>query len=90
MIYVLRDGQMVEKTTIDLRQFAKTANFPTPAISRFEAFDSPVTGQPISSWRQRERDMHQADAVDPRDISRAALEKRQRIVERNVRARESE
>ena len=86
MIYVLRNGRLVEKGKS--QAWESRGYFPTPMISRFESFDSPVTGQSISSWRQRERDMHAADAVDPRDIPRAAIEKRQQTVERNARARE--
>jgi hypothetical protein len=51
-------------------------------VSRFEAFYSPVTDQTVSSWRQRERDMNAADAVDPRDIPTKAFEKRRAAVQR--------
>jgi hypothetical protein len=37
-------------------------------LSRIEPFESPVTGAEITSWRDRERDMKAADAVDPRDL----------------------
>jgi hypothetical protein len=82
MIYVYRNGELVEKP---YGSPART-EFPAPRVSRFEAFESPVTGQSISSWRQRERDMNAADAVDRRDLPQQAFDKRQRIEERNARA----
>jgi hypothetical protein len=69
-VWVLRDGLLVEKGLVDPLQFAKTANFGAPAISRFEAMESPVTGQVISSERQRQRDMAAVNCVDPRDFPR--------------------
>jgi hypothetical protein len=81
-VWVYRDGQIVEKR---FRSVAKPA-LAAPMVSRFEAMESPVTGKSISSWRERDRDMKAADAVDPRDIPAAAFEKRKRTVERNVRS----
>jgi hypothetical protein len=83
---VLRNGELVAKES----RKRKASIFPTPMVSRFEAFPSPVTGESISSWRQRERDMNAADAVDRRDIPQSVFEKRQRIVERNARANQSD
>jgi hypothetical protein len=49
----------------------------SPMLSpRLDAFESPVTGQEINSWRGRDRDMAAAGAVDPRDLPRAPFEKR--------------
>jgi hypothetical protein len=45
-------------------------------LSRFTAMESPVTGKEITSWRDRDRDMEAAGAVDPRDLPRGAKEKR--------------
>lgn len=39
-----------------------------PRVSRFEPMESPVTGEIITSWRQRDADMKAADAYDPRDV----------------------
>lgn len=74
-VYVLRGGQLVEKTFVANR--AKRADFATPQIQpRFETMESPVTGKSIGSWAERERDMKAADAVDARDIPRGPIEKR--------------
>jgi len=84
VIYVLRDGVLVEK---DSRELARNlASFPSPLISRMESYDSPVDGRSISSWRQRDADMNSVNAVDPRDIPRNTFEKRKATVERNARA----
>jgi hypothetical protein len=73
-IWVLRNGQLVTKAS-QMREAVKLS-FPCPRISRFEAFESPITGERISSWRQRDADMQAGGAVDPRDLDRAPFEKR--------------
>ena len=67
--YVFRDGKVVAKSTLGGAEFAKNANFPSPSVSRFEAYESPATGENISSDRQRERDLAVSDCHDPRDHS---------------------
>jgi hypothetical protein len=74
--WVFRDGVLVDKSTVGPPEFAKRANFPTPRVSRFDEMLSPVTEKTISSWRERDRDMYKADAVDPRDIPAKVVEKR--------------
>ena len=74
-VWILRDGRLVNKAEY-LNKGQVTVDFPIPHVSRFEPFDSPVTGQTISSWRQRDADMQAADAVDPRDLSGVPFEKR--------------
>jgi len=49
---------------------AARSDLPAPFFARFDAFESPVTGQPVTSERQRQRDMQQANAFDPRDLPR--------------------
>src|SRR5687768_14044205 len=64
-VVVIRDCRLVEKT--QYRNFA-ISDFPAPRLSRMTPFESPVTGKEISSWRERDRDMAAAGAVDPRDL----------------------
>ena len=45
---------------------------------RFETMESPVTGKPLTSWRDRDRDMDLCGAVDRRDLAAAPFEKRRR------------
>jgi hypothetical protein len=72
-VYVLRNGKMVVKgeNRVDIRD-----GFPTPMLSKFESFESPITGETISSWRQRDADMQAGSAVDPRDLPRGPFEQR--------------
>ena len=74
-IYVLRDGRLVIKAE-HLNKGQVTVDFPTPMISRFDSFESPITGETISSWRQRDADMQAGGAVDPRDLPREPFERR--------------
>ena len=67
-VYVRRNGKLVDVATLPRRPVDPAA-FPTPRISRFEAFESPVTGETISSWRERERDMNENDCFDTRDLA---------------------
>jgi hypothetical protein len=76
-VYVMRDGKLVEKSSTSARS-SSFSSFPSPRISRIEAFESPITGEQISSWRQRDRDMNAADAVDPRDLPRKPFEQRRK------------
>jgi hypothetical protein len=82
-IFIWRGDGFVEKGTYKLPESEKRSDFPTPMLSpRLETFESPVTGKAVTSWRDRDRDMAAADAVDPRDIPKKALEKRATVVER--------
>jgi len=67
--YVFRDGLIIPKGEALGRQARPArSSLPAPMLSRMEPFESPVTGKEISSWRERDRDMAAADAVDPRDL----------------------
>lgn len=70
-VYVLRGGALRPKgDDRDAGGHRRSArsDFPSPRLSRMEPFESPVTGKEISSWRERDRDMAAAGAVDPRDL----------------------
>jgi hypothetical protein len=81
-VWVIRNGILVEKGPAQV----DTPTFPRPTVSRMAPFDSPVTGKEISSWRERDRDMAAAGAVDPRDLPRQPFEKRRVRNERSRRA----
>jgi len=86
-VFIIREGKVVEKGSMQEARDDRRSIFPAPRVSRMDSFESPVTGESISSWRQRERDMSAADAVDRRDIPQAAFDKRKRIEERNAKAK---
>ena len=69
-VFVFRDGRVVPKGS-DRAVTVQPArsDLPAPMLSRMEPFESPVTGREISSWRDRDRDMREAGAVDPRDLA---------------------
>jgi hypothetical protein len=78
-VWVFRDGELVDKSTIRPPQFAKSETLCTPMIQpAFPDMESPVTGKMVGSWAERERDMRAADAVDARDMPRGPIEKRRK------------
>jgi len=77
MIFVIRDGALVPKPINGSDGEAAGASFPKPMLSpRFETMESPVTGEAITSWRGRDRDMQAAGAVDRRDLPDKPFEQR--------------
>lgn len=68
-VFVRRNGVLVDKDTLRGCQPIENKGFPTPRISRFEAFESPIDGKTISSWRERDRDMAENDCFDTRDLA---------------------
>jgi hypothetical protein len=81
--FVIRDGKLVERDRLARPGRLETSTFPAPAVSRMTSYESPVTGKDITSWRERERDMDAAGAVDPRDLPRKPFEKRKEFNERS-------
>lgn len=67
-VYVIRDGQLVDKATMAAARADARAIFPVPHVSRMTPFESPVTGAEITSWRARDADMKAVDAFDVRDL----------------------
>jgi hypothetical protein len=68
-VYVIKDSVLIDKRKLKPPPVARSI-FPAPMLSRIEPFESPVTGKEITSWRERDRDMAAAGAVDPRDLPR--------------------
>ena len=66
-VYVIKDGKLVDRRRVAPARVARS-HLPAPMLSRIEPFESPVTGKEITSWRERDRDMAAAGAVDPRDL----------------------
>jgi hypothetical protein len=73
-VYVLRNNVFVVKRKV---RPEIPHDFPLPMIRRFEPYESPVTGEMITSERQRARDMAAVGACDPRDLPRAPFEQRE-------------
>jgi hypothetical protein len=81
-VYVRRNGKLVNKASLQKPPTDMRENmFPTPMISRFESFESPVTGKDVTSWRQRDQEMREHDCYDPRDLSPDHVYRRGRDVQ---------
>jgi hypothetical protein len=65
-VWVIRDGQLVEKGRYN--KIVIAADFPTPMVSRMEPYESPVTGREVTSWRQRDQEMRDHNCYDGRDL----------------------
>jgi hypothetical protein len=79
-VYVFRDGKYVDKATLYRHERVNTG-FPTPRLSRFDSFESPITGEAVTSWRQRDREMNEHDCYDPRDLPADHVYRRGREVQ---------
>jgi|SRR5678816_2896654 len=67
-VWVIRNGELVEKANFEEARDDKRSIFPSPKVSRFESYESPIDDKTISSHRQRDVDMHKSNAYDVRDI----------------------
>lgn len=69
-IWVFENGTMVIKGS-DRTPTPARSDFPTPMLSRMEPYESPITdGKMINSWSEREREMRDNNAYDPRDVKK--------------------
>lgn len=77
-VWVFRDGGLVDKRDVPPPSWGiNRSDLSSPRVSRFETFTSPIDDETsISSWRQRDKDMDAAGAVDPRDLPREPFERR--------------
>jgi len=65
--YVLYGGRLIEKRYRPAPLQHAASDLPAPAIQSFETYPSPINDLPISSSRQREKDLHNSGSYDPRD-----------------------
>jgi hypothetical protein len=66
-VYILRNGELVEKTSLEEARADRDPIFPRPNVSRFESYASPIDDSTISSHRQRDVDMYRSNSYDVRD-----------------------
>lgn len=91
-VYVRRNGVLVDKQTGEpiVQRALALKGFPTPRLSRLDAYESPITGKEIGSWRQRDAEMKEHDCYDPRDLGAGHVFKRGRAVQlEEVRANDT-
>jgi len=67
-IYVFRSGAVVPKSSVK-REVRQRSDLAAPRVSRMEPYASPIDGKEVSSWGQRDRELRDNDAYDPRDVS---------------------
>jgi hypothetical protein len=70
-VYVFYDGRLIEKRYRPARHQHAASNLPAPAVQSFESYLSPIDDAPVTSHRQRERDLHQSGSYDRRDTPAA-------------------
>lgn len=68
--FVLHEGKLIDKRERPVPLKA-ASDLPAPAVHSFESYASPVDDRPITSNRQRERDLHASGSYDPRDTPAA-------------------
>jgi hypothetical protein len=66
--WVLRNGAIVVKGSDRDNPTPARSDFPAPQISRMEAYESPIDGKEVTSWAQRDRELRDNNAYDPRDL----------------------
>jgi hypothetical protein len=68
-VWVIRNGVLVKKGSMQEARNDKRSIFPTPRLSRLEPYQSPIDGKEITSWSQRDKDLRDSNSYDPRDVS---------------------
>jgi hypothetical protein len=67
-VYVLYAGRLIEKRYRPAPAASHAASeLPAPAVQSFESYLSPIDDAPVTSHRQRERDLHRSGSYDRRD-----------------------
>ena len=69
-VYVVRGGVLVNRADL-IDTLTSRSVFPAPRLSRLEPYASPIDGKEITSWAQRDRDLKDNNAYDPRDLKRS-------------------
>lgn len=65
--YVFYQGRLIEKKYRPATPGHAASELPAPAVHSFVTYASPVDDKPVSSHRQRDRDLHDSGSYDPRD-----------------------
>jgi len=66
-IYVLYQGRIIAKQYKPSPPQHAMSELPAPHVLSFASYSSPINDNIISSYRQRERDLHNSGSYDPRD-----------------------
>lgn len=66
-VYDARTGSLVDRRDLPAKTEPARSDLPSPAVHSFAAYASPIDDKPITSHRQRDRDLHASGSYDPRD-----------------------
>lgn len=69
--YVLYQGRLIDKRYRPAAPGHAASELSAPAVRSFAAYESPIDGAPVTSHRQRDRDLQASDSYDPRDTPAA-------------------
>lgn len=69
--YVFYDGRLIEKRYRPTLSQHAASELPAPAVQSFESYLSPIDDAPVTSHRQRDRDLHTSGSYDRRDAPAA-------------------
>jgi hypothetical protein len=84
-VWVMYQGRLIEKKYLPASNHA-VSDLPAPSVQSFQTYASPINDAPISSHRQRDKDLHNSGSYDPRDTP-ASFRKAQNV--RHARQRRS-
>ena len=84
-VYVFYDGRLIEKRYRPAQAGHAVSDLPAPAVQSFASYASTIDETPITSHRQRDKDLHSSGSYDPRDTP--AIYKKARNVRHQQRSR---
>ena len=70
-VYVFYDGRLIEKRYKPAPAAHAASDLPAPAVQSFASYASPIDEAPVTSHRQRDKDLHASGSFDPRDTPAA-------------------
>ena len=71
--YVWRNGLLIDRNDA-LPPAAKASRLAAPFVQGFASYASPIDDRPITSHRERERDLARSGSYDPRDATQKMKE----------------
>jgi hypothetical protein len=66
-VYVLYEGRLIDKRYRPARPSHAASDLPAPTVMSLEAYLSPIDDAPVTSHRQRDRDLYNSGSYDRRD-----------------------
>ena len=67
---------MTEKEERNIQEILESKQAPCSTVRANIAYQSPITGQPVTTWRQRQYDLESNNCVDAREGAEMAKDAR--------------